>query len=27
VFFPEDERYLIERDMEVRHFEADVNLV
>ncbi len=27
VFFPEDDRYLIERDMEVRHFEADVNLV
>ena len=27
VFFPEDGRYLIERDLEVRHFEADVNLV
>lgn len=27
VFFPEDDRYLIERDLEVRHFEADVNLV
>ena len=27
VFFPEDDRYLIERDLEVRHFEADVSLV
>jgi hypothetical protein len=27
VFFPEDDRYLIERDMEVRHFEADLSLV
>ena len=27
VFFPEDDRYLIERDLEVRHFEADVKLV
>ena len=27
VFFPEDERYLLERELEVRHFEADVNLV
>jgi hypothetical protein len=27
VFFPEDDRYLIERDLEVRHFDAEVNLV
>ena len=26
VFFPEDERYLVERDLEVRHFEVDVNV-
>lgn len=26
VFFPEDDRYLVERDLEVRHFEADVHL-
>ncbi|MES1248931.1 MAG: hypothetical protein ABUS54_14790 [Actinomycetota bacterium] len=26
VFFPEDDRYLVERDLEVRHFEADVRL-
>jgi hypothetical protein len=24
VFFPEDDRYLVERDLEVRHYEADV---
>jgi antibiotic biosynthesis monooxygenase (ABM) superfamily enzyme len=24
VFFPEDDRYLVERDLEVTHFEADV---
>jgi antibiotic biosynthesis monooxygenase (ABM) superfamily enzyme len=27
VFFPDDDRYLIERDLEVRHFEADVSVV
>jgi antibiotic biosynthesis monooxygenase (ABM) superfamily enzyme len=27
VFFPEDDRYLIERDLEVRHFDADVDFV
>jgi hypothetical protein len=26
VFFPEDDRYLVERDLEVSHFEADVRL-
>jgi hypothetical protein len=26
VFFPEDGRYLIERDLEVRHYEAEVNI-
>jgi antibiotic biosynthesis monooxygenase (ABM) superfamily enzyme len=26
VFFPEDDRYLVERDLEVSHFEADVEL-
>jgi antibiotic biosynthesis monooxygenase (ABM) superfamily enzyme len=25
VFFPEDDRYLVERDLEVRHYEADVH--
>lgn len=24
VFFPEDDRYLVERDLDVRHYEADV---
>lgn len=24
VFFPEDDRYLVQRDLEVGHFEADV---
>jgi hypothetical protein len=27
VFFPEDDRYLAERELDVRHFEADVNIV
>ena len=27
VFFPEDDRYLVERDLEVRHFEVDLNMV
>jgi antibiotic biosynthesis monooxygenase (ABM) superfamily enzyme len=27
VFFPEDDRYLVERELEVRHFEVDVNVV
>jgi antibiotic biosynthesis monooxygenase (ABM) superfamily enzyme len=27
VFFPEDDRYLVERDLEVRHFEVDLHLV
>jgi hypothetical protein len=26
VFFPEDDRYLVERDLEVGHFEADVQV-
>jgi len=26
VFFPEDDRYLVERDLEVSHFEADVRI-
>ena len=26
VFFPEDDRYLVEREPTVRHFEVDVNL-
>lgn len=26
VFFPEDDRFLVERDLDVRHFEADVRL-
>lgn len=26
VFFEEDERYLVEREMHVAHYEADVNL-
>lgn len=26
VFFPEDDRYLVERDLEVAHFEADVEI-
>lgn len=26
VFFPEDDRYLVERDLEVSHFEADVEV-
>ena len=27
VFFPEDDRYLVERDLEVKHFEAEVRIV
>jgi hypothetical protein len=27
VFFEEDNRYLVERDLEVRHYEVDVNMV
>lgn len=27
VFFPEDERYLVRRDLEVRHYEVDVHMV
>jgi antibiotic biosynthesis monooxygenase (ABM) superfamily enzyme len=27
VFFPEDDRYLVERDLEVRHFEVELRLV
>ncbi len=27
VFFPEDDDYLVERDLEVRHFEVDLKLV
>jgi hypothetical protein len=27
VFFPEDDRFLVERDLEVRHYEVDVNMV
>ena len=27
VFFPEDDRYLVERDLEVRHYEVDLKLV
>lgn len=26
VFFPEDDRYLVERDLEVRHYEVDARL-
>lgn len=26
VFFPEDDRYLVERDLECRHYEVDVHL-
>jgi len=26
VFFPEDDRYLVERDLEVSHFEVDVQV-
>lgn len=26
VFFPEDDRYLVERDLEVSHFEVDVHI-
>jgi antibiotic biosynthesis monooxygenase (ABM) superfamily enzyme len=26
VFFPEDDAYLVERDLEVRHYEVDLNL-
>ena len=25
-FFPEDDRYLVERDLAVRHYEVDVNV-
>jgi antibiotic biosynthesis monooxygenase (ABM) superfamily enzyme len=27
VFFPEDDRYLVERDLEVMHYEVDVTVV
>ena len=27
VFFPEDDRYLIEREPTVRHFEVDLNVI
>jgi antibiotic biosynthesis monooxygenase (ABM) superfamily enzyme len=27
VFFPEDDRYLVERDVTVRHYEVDVHIV
>lgn len=27
VFFPEDDRYLVERDLEVTHHEVDVHMV
>ena len=27
VFFPEDDRYLVERDLDVRHHEVDVHMV
>lgn len=27
VFFEEDDKYLVERDLEVRHYEADVHMV
>ena len=27
VFYPEDDRYLIERDLSVTHYEADVHMV
>ena len=27
VFFEQDERYLVERDLEVRHYEVDVHMV
>ena len=27
VFFPEDDRYLVERDLEVSHHEVDVHMV
>jgi hypothetical protein len=26
VFFPQDDAYLVERDLEVRHYEVDVHL-
>jgi len=26
VFFPEDDRFLVERDLEVRHYEVDAQL-
>ena len=26
VFFPEDDRYLVERDLDVSHYEADVHI-
>lgn len=26
VFFPEDDRYLVERDLDVRHYEVDAHL-
>jgi antibiotic biosynthesis monooxygenase (ABM) superfamily enzyme len=27
VFFPEDDRYLVERELEVRHYDVDVHMV
>jgi hypothetical protein len=27
VFFPEDDRYLVERELAVRHYEVDVHMV
>jgi antibiotic biosynthesis monooxygenase (ABM) superfamily enzyme len=27
VFFPEDDRFLVERELAVRHYEADVHIV
>ena len=27
VFFPEDERYLVERELDVRHYDVDVHIV
>jgi antibiotic biosynthesis monooxygenase (ABM) superfamily enzyme len=27
VFFPEDERYLVERELDVRHYDVDMHMV
>jgi hypothetical protein len=27
VFFPDDDRFLVDRELEVRHYEVDVNMV